>query len=57
MTTKTCDCVEMKRKAALRIHEQLEGMNVEEKIAYWQKRHIEIRREQEEERKKAKNAG
>jgi len=47
----------MKRKAALRIHEQLEGMNVEEKIAYWQKRHIEIRREQEEERKKAKNAG
>ncbi len=45
---KTFDCVEMKRKAALRIHEQLKGKSREEKIAYWQKRHQEIQKECEE---------
>ncbi|HPA45471.1 MAG TPA: hypothetical protein PLG59_06580 [bacterium] len=56
MTMKTFDCVEMKRKAALRIHQQLEGMSVEEKVAYWQERHAEIRQEREEQSKREKNA-
>ena len=51
MKTKTFDCVEMKRKAAIRIHEQLKGMSLEEKVAYWQKRHEIIRQEQEERQK------
>lgn len=52
MTTKTFDCVEMKRRAALRIHEQLKGMSMEEKVAYWRKRHTEIQQEQENEHKR-----
>ncbi len=40
MTTmkKTFDCVQMKRQASLKIHEQLQEKSVEEQIAYWKKR-------------------
>ncbi len=48
MKTKTFDCVEMKRQGALRIHEQLKGMTVEQQIAYWRQRSEEFRREQED---------
>ena len=47
MKTKTFDCVEMKRKAAIRIHEQLKNMSLQEKIEYWQKRNEVFREEQE----------
>jgi hypothetical protein len=38
MKTKTFDCVEMKRKGALRVHESLKGMTVEQQIEYWRQR-------------------
>jgi hypothetical protein len=34
---KEFDCVEMKRRAGLRIHETLKGMTREERIEYWRK--------------------
>jgi uncharacterized membrane protein (DUF106 family) len=42
----------MKRKAALRIHEQLKGKSRMEKVAYWQKRNKEIQQEFEELKKR-----
>lgn len=47
MKTKTFDCVEMKRRGAMRIHERLKGMSLEEQIEYWRKRSEDFRREQE----------
>jgi hypothetical protein len=53
MKTKTFDCVEMKRRGALRIHERLKNMTVEQQIEYWRKRSeewqrgLERRRDQE----------
>jgi len=41
---KPFDCVEMKRAAAKRIHETLQDMTREERIAYWQQRNEEVRR-------------
>lgn len=35
MTEKNFDCVEMKRAAGLRIHEELKGKSREEQLAYW----------------------
>ncbi len=46
MKTKTFDCVEMKRRGALMIHERLKGMTLEEQVAYWRGRNEEFRREQ-----------
>ena len=37
MKQKTFDCVEMKRKAARRIYEELKDKTVEEQIEYWRK--------------------
>ncbi len=54
MKKKTFDCIEMKRKAALQIHEKLKGMSREEKAAYWQKRHREIQQEFEKWKKNGK---
>jgi hypothetical protein len=48
MKTKTFDCVEMKRKAAARIHEQIGHLTLAEKIEYWRLRSEEFRAEQEE---------
>jgi len=47
MTTKTFDCVEMKRKAAARIHEQTKDLTFEQKVEYWRGRSQEFRSEQE----------
>jgi hypothetical protein len=30
------DCIAMKRKAALQIHEELKGLSYEQRIAYWE---------------------
>jgi len=39
--TKTFDCVEMKRQAALRIHAETKGMTIEEELAYWKQQRVE----------------
>lgn len=44
---KTFDCVEMKRRAAERIHALLANMTSAEKLEYWRKRSEAFRREQE----------
>jgi hypothetical protein len=38
------DCVEMKRRAALKIHERLAGLTIEEQVEYWRNRSEEFRR-------------
>ena len=46
MTTsdpKPFDCVEMKREGALRVHERIASMTMEEKLAYWRRRSEELR--------------
>lgn len=45
MMTKVFDCVEMKRQGALRVHEKMQGMSIEEQVAYWQERNREFLRE------------
>ena len=42
MKTNTFDCVEMKRRAALRIHEELKDLTLEQKIEYWKRRSEEM---------------
>lgn len=45
---KTFDCVQMKREASLKIHEQLQGKSMQEQIAYWKIRNELFNKEQEE---------
>ena len=45
--TKTFDCVEMKRKAARRIYEELKDKSVEEQIEYWRKGTEEMKKRRE----------
>ena len=47
MKTKTFDCVEMKRRGALRIHEITKDMTFEQKVAYLRDRSQQFRTEQE----------
>ena len=44
MKTKTFNCIEMKRQAALRIHERLKDMTVEQQIEYWRRRNAALSR-------------
>jgi len=44
-TEKTFDCVEMKRKASLRIYEETKDMTRAEKLAYWRGKREALRRE------------
>ena len=48
MKTKTFDCVEMKRKAAMRIQEDSANLTPEQKIEHWRRRSEELRAEQDE---------
>jgi hypothetical protein len=41
---KKFDCIEMKRRGSLKIHERLAKMTFEEKVEYWRKRAEEFRR-------------
>ncbi len=43
--TKTFDCVEMKRRGALRIHEVTKGMTPQQKIDYWRDRSEQFRQQ------------
>ena len=52
MKTKTFDCVEMKRQAASRIYKETQGMTLEERQAYWRKKHAAFI-DRQEERKQA----
>ena len=49
--TKAFDCVEMKRRGAERIYEQLKGKSIEEQVAFWQQKDREF-----EEYRKARRA-
>jgi hypothetical protein len=55
MKTKTFDCVEMKRQGALRIHEILKDMTVEQQIEYW-RRETELMRQRQGELRARKSA-
>ncbi len=48
MKTKTFDCVEMKRRGALRIHEAIKDMTFDQKLEYWRGRNRQFREEQEQ---------
>lgn len=41
---KSFDCIEMKRRGALKIHERLASMSIEEQVEYWRRRSDELRR-------------
>lgn len=47
MKTKTFDCVEMKRRGAMRIYEATKDLTLEQEIEYWRRRNEEFQREQE----------
>lgn len=57
MTTKTFDCVEMKRRGGEYVHALTAGMTLEEKIEYWRKRSEEYRKEWSERQTKGKDNG
>ena len=40
----TFDCVEMKRRGAEAVQQELEGLTPEERLAYWQRRTEALRR-------------
>lgn len=44
MRTKTFDCVQMKRKGAELVREQLEGKSLEQQLEYWQKGTSELKK-------------
>ncbi len=46
MKSKTFDCVEMKRKGAARLQQKMEGMSLEQKLAFWRKCTEDLRRRQ-----------
>ena len=48
MKTKTFDCVEMKRQGALRVHEILKDMTVQQQIEYWRQQ-MELMRQRQAE--------
>jgi len=41
---KKFDCVEMKRQGAKKVCEAIQGMTLDEEVAYWRKRTKEARR-------------
>ena len=46
-TKKTFDCVEMKRRGAERVHNQIANMTIEEQLAFWQERTELLRKHQQ----------
>ena len=45
-TKKTFDCVEMKRRGAERIYNQIANMTLKEQLAFWQERTELLRKHQ-----------
>jgi len=50
MKTKTFDCVEMKRRGAEKVQEEIAGMTPAQELAYWQRGTEELRALQESRR-------
>ena len=50
---KAFDCVELQDRGALAIYERTKDMTREEELAHWSERSAELRREQEELRRKS----
>ena len=46
-TKKTFDCVKMKRRGAERIHEQVAGMTIEDRLSFWRERTESLRERQQ----------
>ena len=46
-TKKTFDCVEMKRRGAERIYNQIADMTLKEQLAFWQERTELLRKHQQ----------
>lgn len=47
-TKKKFDCVEMKRRGALRIHRETKDLSFAEKVEYWNRQSDDMRREQDQ---------
>lgn len=43
--SKDFDCIQMKREASLRIHEEIKNLTREEELAYWRAQFEDMRRE------------
>jgi len=52
MKTKAFDCVEMKRRGAEQVQQQIAGMDVQQELDFWRNQTEEIRRRQKEIREK-----
>ncbi len=48
MKTKTFDCVEMKRRGAAAVQQQIAGMTPEEELEFWRKQTELLRQRQRE---------
>ncbi|KPL10562.1 hypothetical protein AMJ85_05530 [candidate division BRC1 bacterium SM23_51] len=46
MKAKVFDCVAMKRKASLRIHDETKNLTFEEELEYWHQKNEEMLRRQ-----------
>ena len=44
MKTKKFDCVEMMHRGAEAVRKRIEGMTLEQEVAYWQERTSELRK-------------
>ncbi len=54
MKKKTFDCVEMKRRGAEHVRNQIAGMTPQQELEFWRKRTDELRNRQEHPRKSPK---
>jgi len=52
MKTKKFDCVDMKRRGAERVRQQLEGKSFDEEMKYWAEKTKKLRKLQKEVRQK-----
>lgn len=48
MKTKTFDCVEMKRRGAVRVQQTIAGMSPRQELEYWRNQTEQLRRRQRE---------
>ena len=48
MKTKTFDCVQMKRRGAARVQQQIENLTPEQELEFWRKQTDTLRRRQQE---------
>ncbi len=55
-TKKTFDCVEMKRRGAERIYNQIANMTLKEQLAFWRERTELLRKDQQTIKMKSKTS-